>query len=80
MNLYCLRLQITFFLGFAECNGLLLHPCYEASGMMLQNMCSSYCVFVDAAVLQSIWNLQIQCFHFSGGLLDSTGYLQMVKL
>lgn len=35
--------------------------------------------FILSAVLQSIWNLQIQCFHSSGGSLDSIGYLQVVK-
>ena len=38
-------------------------------------MCYIYvynCVVL--AVLQSIWSLQIQCFHLSGGLLGSTGW------
>lgn len=34
----------------------------------------SLCIlFITVAVLQSIWSLQIQCFHLFGGSLDSIG-------
>lgn len=36
--------------------------------------------FFFLSVLQSIWSLQIQCFHLYGGSLDSIGYLLVAKL